>query len=465
MSKADNSPTPIKVDVEKLHFDLKNPRFSKLSDQRDALHSYCLDRHARKTVLLAEHISDAGLNPAELLIVIADERRGHYVVLEGNRRLAAMKFLAVPARISETPLSKAYQARLRRAASEGLDTDRRKINCILMPSRDEANEWIPLKHTGENEGVGVVQWDGEETARFRGSDPGYKLLDYVKSNVKLSDEANEKISRFSVTNLDRLIGDPGFRESIGIELKRGSIFFTHSTNEVLNALKVIIEDIATKRIKVNDIKLKNDRERYLDKIAEHLPSSPRLAEPIDFEGNPAQQEPKPEINEQRKPAIRTRPHKSPLERRTVIPRNCHFYVYSEKIAEVVRELRDLEVDQFAIAATGLIRTLIDTSTHEYVEKMKIEVERNRQNQPDLKDRIRKSINDFKTRTQQIEAAKAAENALLTPHGALFVDSLHLGLHGRIILPRPDTLRIGWSEIEKYIIGMWEILNNLEKRKK
>lgn len=465
MSKADNSPITIKVDVEKLHFDLKNPRFSKLSDQRDALHSFCLERHARKIVLLAEHISDAGLNPSELLIVIADERRGHYIALEGNRRLAAMKLLAVPARISETPLSKAYQARLRRASAEGLDADRRKIHCVLMPSREEANEWIPLKHTGENEGVGVVQWDGEETARFRGSDPGYKLLDYVKSKVKLSDEANEKISRFSVTNLDRLIGDPDFRESIGIELKRGSIFFTHATDEVLAALRVIIEDIATKRIKVNDIKLKKDRERYLDKIAEHLPTSTRLSEPIDFEGNPTQQETKPEVNVEQKPATRTRPHKSPLERSTVIPKNCHFYVYSDKIAEVVKELRDLEVDRFSIAATGLIRTLIDTSTHEYVEKMRIDVERNRQGQPDLKDRIRKSINDFKARTNQTEAAKAAENALLTPHGAIFVDSLHLGLHGRIVHPRPDTLRIGWNEIEKYVRGMWEILNSLENNKK
>ena len=393
MASNEIMPRTISVDVEKIHFDLKNPRFSELRDQRDALHSFCLDRHARKTVNLAEHIADSGLNPSELLLVIADDRRGHYIALEGNRRLAAMKLLSVPARIKETPLTKPYQARIRRAAADGLDPSRRRIQCVVMPSRDEANEWISLKHTGENEGIGVVQWDGEETARFRGSDPGFKLLDYVKTNVELSEDAKEKMSRFSVTNLDRLLGDPSFRDSIGIDLKKGSLFFTHDKDEVLSTLKVIIEDIATKRIKVNDIKLKEDRERYLDKISGHLPQGPRLDEPIDLDGKVVKDDTKPEVNDELKPATRTRPQKSPLERKTVIPKSCHFYVYVSKIAEVVKELRALPADQFPIAATGLLRTLIDTTTHEYIEKLSINVDRNKYGQPDLKDRIRKTIKE------------------------------------------------------------------------
>lgn len=464
MAGNEKTPKTISVDVEKIHFDLKNPRFSELRDQRDALHSFCLDRHARKTVNLAEHIADSGLNPSELLLVIADDRRGHYIALEGNRRLAAMKLLSVPARVKETPLTKPFQARIRRAAADGLDPSRRRIQCVLMLSRDEANEWISLKHTGENEGIGVVQWDGEETARFRGSDPGFKLLDYVRSNVELSEDAKEKMSRFSVTNLDRLLGDPNFRDSIGIDLKKGSVFFTHEKNEVLSALKVIIEDIATKRIKVSDIKLKEDRERYLDRISGNLPRGPRLVEPIDLDGRTVKDVAKPEVNDDLKPATKTRPQKSPLERKTVIPRSCHFNVYVSKVAEVVKELRTLAADQFPIAATGLLRTLIDTTTLEYIERLKISVERNRHGQPDLKDRIRKSISDFKSKTGQSEAGKAAENALLTANGAVYIDSLHLGLHGRVVHPRADTLRIGWAEIEKYIIGMWEILNGLENMK-
>lgn len=114
MNTEETSPKVVQVDVEKLHFDLQNPRFIDLSDQRDALHAFCSDRHARKTVLLAENIAEVGLNPSELLIVIRGERRGHYTVLEGNRRLAAMKLLSVPARLGDSPLSKPFQARMRK---------------------------------------------------------------------------------------------------------------------------------------------------------------------------------------------------------------------------------------------------------------------------------------------------------------------------------------------------------------
>ena len=76
--------------IESLVFDLENPRFKGLSDQLEALHSFCNDRYARKTVNLAEHIAKNGLNPSELMIVLKGKSRRQNIVLEGNRRLAAL---------------------------------------------------------------------------------------------------------------------------------------------------------------------------------------------------------------------------------------------------------------------------------------------------------------------------------------------------------------------------------------
>ena len=78
-----------------LLIDTENPRLPQPNvGQRDALRA--LAEHQKgKLVALAKDIVAYGMNPTELSIVMPfnDELR-RYVVLEGNRRLAALKALA-----------------------------------------------------------------------------------------------------------------------------------------------------------------------------------------------------------------------------------------------------------------------------------------------------------------------------------------------------------------------------------
>jgi hypothetical protein len=464
MDMTELEPKVIQVDVEKLQFDLQNPRFADLKDQRDALHAFCADRHARKTVLLAENIADVGLNPSELMIVIYGDRRGHYVVLEGNRRLAAMKLLSVPARLGDSPLSKPFQARLRTAAKEANGAGRKKVQCILMPSREEANDWIALKHTGENEGIGVVSWDGEETARFRGSDPGYKLLDFVRSKARLSEAALEGMKRFPVTNLDRLLGDPDFRRGLGIEIEQGVLLMTHPASEVLVALTKIVEDLAKREITVNSIKLKSDRTEYLNQIRDHLPTSGPLPNPVDLTGvEQAQGGNETERAGAESSPVRRRNVPPTLERKTLVPKTCVIPISLPKVNDVFKELRHLNVDSFPIAAASLLRTIIDTTTLEYVEKFGIDVRRNHAGQMELKPRIEAAITHFSTQAGNREAGTVARNQLLQTSGAIYVDALHLTLHSRLAHPISDNLRLGWNMIEPFIKGMWAALEALANR--
>lgn len=455
----------VSVDVEKLQFDLRNPRFAALKDQRDAIHAFCADRHARKTVLLAENIAEVGLNPSELMIVIAGERRGHYIVLEGNRRLAAMKLLSVPARLGDSPLSKPFQARLRKAAQEANSDGRKRVNCLLMPTREEANAWIALKHTGENEGVGVVGWDGEETARFRGSDPGYKLLDFVRSHAQLSAAALEGLKRFPVTNLDRLLGDPDFRKGLGISIEQGVLLMMHPADEVLVALTKVVEDLSKREITVNSIKLKQDRAEYLEQIRDHLPTSKPLNSPIDLVTGTAQDmSGAGQRQDPVKPPQKKRNNPSTLDRKTLIAKTCVIPIYLPKVNDVFKELRELNVDSFPNGASALLRTLIDTTTLEYCEKFKLTVHRNAVGQMELKPRVEATIKDFASRTGEKEIAATARNTLLQQSGAIYLDSLHLSLHGRLAHPLPDNLRLGWNMIEPLIKGVWEGLGELSSEK-
>src|SRR3546814_16368542 len=63
-----------------------------------------------------------------------------------------------------------------------------KVGAVQFESREDADIWIPLKHTGENEGAGTVPWDGTQRARFRKGDAGLNLLDFGKANNWFTEE-------------------------------------------------------------------------------------------------------------------------------------------------------------------------------------------------------------------------------------------------------------------------------------
>ena len=459
MAEADSTESKvIYVDVERLLFDLDNPRFPALSDQRDALHAFCDDNHAKKTVLLAESIAEMGLNPAELLIVTRGERKGQYVALEGNRRLAAMKLLSLPSRLPDSPLSKPFQARIRKSAQITDQELLRRIPCRLLPSREEANVWIALKHTGENDGVGVVQWNGEESARFRGGEAGLQLLDYVRAHGELSAEAQEGMKRFPVTNFDRLLGDPAFREALGISIERGTVLITHPVDEVLRALTKIIEDLSRRDVTVTMIKLKQDRADYLETIRDHLPSSAQLDSPIDLAGSKRQSQAERRTDPTHSPSAKVKNKPLTRDRKTVIPKSCVIPIYIAKINDVFKELRTLDADSFPNAASSLLRILIDTTTVEYVEKMRLDVPSNGRGQVELKPRISAVLDDYKNRSGQREICTVAKNTLLQTQGAIYIEQLNFQIHGRYSHPMADQLRLGWDMIEGWVKGVWTTLD-------
>lgn len=450
----------VNVDVEKLHFDLINPRFPALSDQRDALHAFCDDAHAKKTVALAADIAERGLNPSELLIVIRAPRRGHYEVLEGNRRLAALKLLSLPARLADTSLSSAYKARLRNAAQLVDPLVLNKVPCRLLSSREEANFWIALKHTGQNDGVGVVEWNGEEAARFRGEDPALQILDYVKTHALLSQAAQRGLKKFHVTNLDRLLGDPDVRKALGLVIEQGTVSFLYPADQVLGGLTKVVEDIAKKDLRVTAIKLKQDRANYIESIHSHLPSGTPLDTPIDLSGTPRPvSTPIPAIN---RPDTRHQGKNRPTvrERKTIIAKSCVIPVPLAKANEIFIELTKLDADSFPVAASALLRAFIDITTLEYFEKFSLTATENGRGQVDLKPRISSVLEDFKTRYGNRELCSAVRNTLLQPTGVIRVDSLHINLHGRYDHPIPDHMRTGWETIEPWMRGLWAAIEAL-----
>ena len=173
--------------IDQLLLDSENPRNKSTANQRDALQKV-LDDQEEKLFVLAEDIVEAGLSPMDRMLVLREKKDSEkFIVLEGNRRVAALKILSNPSVLTslhiKPPLQKRFEILSKRFARQEIEP----IACFEVADREEGNRWILLRHTGENEGRGVVGWSGLAASRFRGGDPALQALEFVRNYGNLSD--------------------------------------------------------------------------------------------------------------------------------------------------------------------------------------------------------------------------------------------------------------------------------------
>lgn len=140
--------------------DSQNPRLPDgTSTDREAINRLLSEGYSQ-LLALARDLAERGEgNPTELPIVIRD--RSRYIVLEGNRRFAALKLLRDP-QLADEPTHQVAFERVKRGKQPP-----RSLYCVVAADRDEADPWLTLRHTGANEGIGVRGWSAEQTARHR----------------------------------------------------------------------------------------------------------------------------------------------------------------------------------------------------------------------------------------------------------------------------------------------------------
>lgn len=188
--------------------DPENPRLPDgTSSDREAINRL-LEDGAEALVSLARDLARTGqTNPAELPIAVKDGSK--YLVLEGNRRFAALKLLADPALVDD----EAHQKAFRRAAALGKPP--KTVYTLVAGSREEADHWIVLRHTGENNGTGVKRWSASQTATHRrranktvdsGTLRSMTIADELEEAYASDTEITElvrKVRREKLTNIGR----------------------------------------------------------------------------------------------------------------------------------------------------------------------------------------------------------------------------------------------------------------------
>lgn len=148
----------LSISLANLLIDVENPRLPQPNvGQREALRALA-HHQQRKLLTLATDITHNGVNPADLPIVMPmGDDLNRWVVLEGNRRLAALRGLEHPDLFVDA-IEAGTLDELRKLSKEYQKDPIEAVQCLAVKDRDEARHWIVLRHTGENEGAGIVRW-------------------------------------------------------------------------------------------------------------------------------------------------------------------------------------------------------------------------------------------------------------------------------------------------------------------
>lgn len=433
----------LSIPVADLVVDTENPRLAEREiSQREALRMLA-ESQGPKLVALARDVIAYGLNPSDLPIVIA-AKDSRYAVLEGNRRLTALRALENPD-LLENAVKASVLRQFKKLHKRYVDNPIESIICWVVDNREEANHWIELRHTGENKGAGVVRWGSDENARHRSRTKKPEIhtqaLDYLQ-NQDVIDNAYRK--RVPSTSLKRLLGTPAVRKRLGVDVEAGNLLRMADTASVSRALKYVVDDLVEKRVTTKDIYLSHQRANY----AKALPARVAVkATKKRGEGVPLTQT----EDAASKASPKKRRRKPP--RRFLIPTTCVLNIHSERIQQMESELRRLSLERHPNAICVLLRVFLELSADDYIKRHNLTLKNNR---PPLNQKFTAVVDDL-LKNKKLDKQQAAPVRKACQKGSFLAPSItlmHQYVHNQYIFPVGTELRAHWDSLQPFVEAIW-----------
>jgi hypothetical protein len=445
----------VEIPISDLLLDPRNARLPEEEANQQAVAVALAREQGVRLVNLAGDITREGVDPTTLPAVVATgDQHKRYLVVEGNRRILALKALETPSLIAAA-LPPNQQTRLTNFAASYADHPVSSLRCVLFDSEDELRHWVVLRHTGMNEGVGLVEWGADEKDRFAARhgtrSPVRQVLEFVAGRGGLSEAAERSPNRMT-TSLKRLLNTPEVRDRLGIEQIEGRVYARFPAAEVAKGLTKVVEDLKTGAIKVGDIYYADDRRKYAKRLADaDLPrAGTELKVPMaldDLTTGASPTEP---------PKRKRRRRKKPVgERTTLIPHDCYLDIDPPRINAIYNELLSLNVETYPNAASVLLRVFVELSVDSYLIAKSAMSEDDRREKP-LAKRL-KAVSEHMRKAKVIDGQlETAINRVADSKFLLAASTITLNqyVHNQYVFPKPAELRAAWDELQPLMERIW-----------
>jgi hypothetical protein len=447
----------IKLTIDDLILDHENPRISHAEGQQEALQKIVKNPKAgrAKLVTLARSIVEHGLNPMDRMLVlrVGGSNPPRFISLEGNRRVAALKLLSNPAVMSGLEMPNGMRRTLEDLARDFFTGNVEPIAGFELPSRQEGDYWLKLRHRGEQGGAGIVDWDSTAQQRFRDRSPAIQALDLVTERGGLTPEERARVEdRFPLTTLQRIVEDREVRKAIGLDVKKGKLVTSLPAPEVLKPLKRIVLDLATKERRVGSLMKTAQMLDYVRGFGKA--DKPDLSQ-IGSAERTVDEIPVSEFTPAKTPRPRRRP--DPSDRKEVVPKGCPIHVTDNRIAEIYRELRTLKLTDARNAIAVLLRVFLEMSVDHFLEthggSVSIQTGGG-QKFKKLDKKLAEVVATLVSMNVPMAHFAAITRSLSVPNSPMNIDLFHLYVHDRFATPSPGELTAAWDQAQPLFEKIW-----------
>lgn len=345
------------IPASRIHLDLDNPRHEPVTAEADAIAYLCNHEFVLE---LGKDISRRGafnpLTPFGLMPMPG--RPGHYISLEGNRRTCALIVVADPDRAP-----KKFRNQLRRIAEEQRMPN--EVNAYVFTDKDEAWQWVEMRHLRAQGGIGTREWSAEQQARNVGTNHQSSARSNVLS-VNVLDRLeqigaidHDERTRVPLTTLTRYLGTPGVRTILGIHGKlsdTGNLLYTHDIDEVDTALIRLVMDSITpdenNRCPVNSRTKSTERLNYARQL-----QSEGVAPNTLLNAHAEVAATSDTSRTRKKNGPRSINH--PDTRKYLVPSGFAVTVHDDVLRILVGEGKKLKIEGFEFCANYLLRAIIE----------------------------------------------------------------------------------------------------------
>lgn len=436
----------IQIPVADLLFDEENPRLASPNQgQRETLRALAASQ-GQKLRALAADIVEYGLDPSELIIVTSLENsENRFIVLDGNRRLAALRLLENPDTVSGATTSSVLKA-IRQLSQDYQTAPIESTPCVVVKDREEARHWIELRHTGERGGAGPVSWGADESARFqarsdRPAEIQTQALDFLQGRGDVSQEFRSQIP---TTTLSRLLSSPRVRSKLGLEWSKKVLKAIGDEDAVAKALLHVVDEIATGAVKVNDVYSSEQRNAYADNLPSAIVVTPTLSPGTGVPLGGAATHPAPK----KRPAA----PRLAKPRDYLIPRDCILRITDPRIHQIEKELRRLKLEDYPNAVSVLFRVILELSVDAYISRVGLSTSVDAKLGKKLEDVTSHLVTRKKLTPQQAKPVNRAaqKNNFLGPS----ITTMHQWVHNQHMFPGPSDLRADWDSLQPWFVAVW-----------
>lgn len=436
-----------------------------------------------KVYELAQNIAQNGYYPVESLIVVREDTK--VFVIEGNRRLAALKLLITPEAAPEGQVARF------RALSSSIDkTAIKKVKVVIAPDRQAAAPIIMSRHTN----VQIERWEPIMQASYytnllhNGITIGdlshqYNIskMDIIQSlrlykmyqvacHLDLPEEIGQIVRNpreFKATTLQRFYERPISQQFLGIQLSKDSADILGTVDEVefKKGYRKGVIDIATGSQDSRSLGTTAQVKKYIGTFSAQ--EKPDLTKKGSFTADTliAGEGKGGEEVGTKVPAPTKRPKRKPTG---LIPRHVSCDVNNQRVNDTFNELKTLPVAKYPNATAVLFRSLLEMALSHYLqvsgelyniideekEKLAKEEKKIRKDwHPSLK-RMLQHITSLKCNLIQNPNMKRALDKFTNQKDEfLSHDDLNFFVHNQYYAPNEEVLRNFWGQLE----GLFQII--------